>query len=340
MLITAVFFLTIAVSALISLWFITNAGKLGFMDIPNARSSHNLPTPLGGGAGIVAAMAAGFGVCYVAGAVEINVKYLSVIAGFFAMALLGFFSDRFNISAIIRIILQAAIAVVMVWRVGCPASFYIAGFDMRTGCICACFAVLWIVAITNFYNFMDGIDGLAAMQGLIAGAGIAIFGAIIGNRSVIPMGLILSGASAGFLILNFPPARIFMGDTGSYSLGLYIASFGLIDKRLFIPVTMVLGVFIFDSAVTLVKRLVNGEEWYNAHRSHFYQRALKLGYSHRQVTSAVSVIIAILTAMAAAYIKAPPLLQIVILVSAAAVVTSAAVWLVFKERSREKAPIC
>lgn len=335
MLISAVF-LSFAVSFLISLWFIGRAGKFGLIDIPNTRSSHTVPTSRGGGIGIVIGALAALSACYLFGLAEVAARYMTIAVGFFAMAMLGFCSDRFNTSAIARIIFQVIIAVMMVWLVGCPASLAIGGLVIPFGRLGAVFSVIWLIAVTNFYNFMDGIDGLAAAQGMIAGIGVALFGAILGDRSFISMGLVLFGATAGFFILNFPPARIFMGDTGSYSLGLYIASFALIDKRLAVPIAMVLGVFLFDASVTLANRLVKGEEWYLAHRSHFYQRAVKLGYGHLRVTSILSAVMAILTALACAYLWALPAAQIIIVIFSFAILIALALWINLKESNFKK----
>lgn len=332
-----IFLSSVLVSFAVSLWFVGGAARLGLIDTPNIRSSHTMPTPRGGGIGIVIGMAAALCACFLAGAAETVVKYPAIAGGFFAMALLGFCSDRFNISILARIVFHVLIAVVMVWATGWPESLTIGGLVITFGGMGAVFCVIWLVAITNFYNFMDGIDGLAAMQGMIAGVAIAVFGVILGSGPLVPMGLVLSGASAGFLVLNFPPARIFMGDTGSYSMGLYIASFGIIDKRLAVPIAMVLGVFIFDASVTLVNRIIKGEEWYMAHRSHFYQRAVRLGYSHLRVMSILSAVTALETCLACLYLKAPPPAQIVVLIASLSVLMAMALWVVIKERRLTRA---
>ena len=318
------------------LWLIKRTEKLGLVDMPNIRSSHNKPMPKGGGAGIVLGMLAGLAICHFSAMAVMNIKYLVIITGFCLMAIMGFYNDRFNLSALTRIILQTFIACTMVYFAGNPTSFEIGGYGITLGYIGAAFAVIWLVAITNFYNFMDGIDGLAAMQGIIAGIGIVIFGIILKEGSLIPMGLVLLGAAVGFLILNSPPAKIFMGDVGSYSIGFYIASLGLINRRLLVPIAMVLGVFIFDTVVTLIRRVCRGERWYQAHRSHFYQRAVQLGYSHLQVTSAISVLFVLLTAMACIYLLAAPLTRVIILIAALLVLTGSALWVIVKEKSTRR----
>ena len=319
------------ISFLISLWLIKRTDKFGLLDIPNMRSSHEKPTPKGGGAGIVLGILFALTGYWLAGKIKMDIKYFVIIGGFLAVASVGFYNDRFNSSALSRIILQTFIASTMVWFMGSPVVLEIGGHNFNIGYFGIIFAVIWLVGVTNFYNFMDGINGLAAMQGIIAGIGITIFGMILKDKSLIPMGLVLSGATAVFLILNFSPAKIFMGDAGSYALGLYIASFGLVDGRLLVPVVLVLGVFIFDTVVTLIRRIIKGERWYQAHRTHFYQRAVKLGYSHLQVTSVLSVISFLLTVMACIYLQALPLVKISIIVVAVLGLFSLALWIILKE---------
>jgi Fuc2NAc and GlcNAc transferase len=216
---------------------------------------------------------------------------------------------------------------------GWPPSFEVASFIITTGRVGAVFAVIWLVTVTNFYNFMDGIDGLAAAQGIVAGMGIASFGTILGIYPMVLMGAILFGASIGFLILNRSPAKIFMGDCGSYSIGIYIASFVLIDRRLLVPIVLLLGVFVFDATVTLIKRVISGEKVYRAHRDHFYQKAVSLGYGHLRVTAILSFIMVLLMAMACVYINALPLIQVLILIIAIIVLSTAATWVILKEKS-------
>lgn len=323
------------ISFLTALWLIKRTHKFGLIDIPNARSSHSKPTPTGGGVGIVLGILAVFGVLFLTGALKPEIKHLIVMAGFLAVALIGFYSDRFNLSTLKRIIFQSIIAGIMIWLVGRPTELVIGSFIIPLGYFGIMFGLIWIVGVTNFYNFMDGIDGLAAMQGIIAGIGIAIFGVILNDKFLISMGLVLSGATAGFLVLNFPPAKIFMGDSGSYPIGFYIASYALINGQLLIPIAMVLGVFIFDPIITLIRRISKGEEWYKAHRSHFYQRAIKLGYSHLQVTSVVSLLSLLLTGLGCIYLQVLPSVQIVVCIVALLALIGPVLWIISKEKNTE-----
>jgi UDP-N-acetylmuramyl pentapeptide phosphotransferase/UDP-N-acetylglucosamine-1-phosphate transferase len=152
-------------------------------------------------------------------------------------------------------------------------------------------AFIWIAVLTNVYNFMDGIDGLAASQAIIAGLALAAAGWLEGNPLLGACGGLLAAASSGFLVFNLPPARVFMGDVGSTFLGFSFAGLTLLGNlgvgggRL--PVefgVIVLAPFLFDSLVTLGRRVARGERWYAAHRSHYYQRLVQSGMSHGQVT--------------------------------------------------------
>ncbi|MFH1846070.1 MAG: hypothetical protein ABH869_00745 [Candidatus Omnitrophota bacterium] len=305
---------------------------LGLVDIPNNRSSHTIPTPRGGGIGIFAGIIAGLFGCYVTGIFSPDIKYLIFICGFSAVALVGFFSDRFKITARSRILWQIIISLIVVFFI-LDISLVLDYFkgNLFFAVICGLCCVLWIVSVINFYNFMDGINTLAAMQAIIAGISIAVFGIILPNKLLIPVGFILAGSSFGFLMLNKSPAKIFMGDTGSYLLGFYIAGIGLMDKKLFIPVVLILGVFLFDAVFTLISRVIKKECWYRAHRSHFYQRAVKLGYSHMQVSAGFSIIMCILAFMAFGYLNASFGARFGIILGAFFVISGPLVWIISKE---------
>jgi UDP-N-acetylmuramyl pentapeptide phosphotransferase/UDP-N-acetylglucosamine-1-phosphate transferase len=152
---------------------------------------------------------------------------------------------------------------------------------------------------------MDGIDGLAASQAVIAGAALAIAGTVVNNPLVSIGGGLIAAAAAGFLTQNLPPARLFMGDVGSTFLGFNFAGLSLLGNlgvgggRLPIEFgIVVLAPFLFDSMVTLARRIARGERWYAAHRSHFYQRLVRHGLSHAQVTSLYAAL-AVVAAVAA-----------------------------------------
>jgi UDP-N-acetylmuramyl pentapeptide phosphotransferase/UDP-N-acetylglucosamine-1-phosphate transferase len=147
---------------------------------------------------------------------------------------------------------------------------------------------LWIVGLTNAYNFMDGIDGIAGGQAVVAGLGWAILGIVTDQQFVSILGALLAATSLGFLFHNWPPARIFMGDVGSAFLGFSFACLAVIaanrEPALAIAGVLLVWPFVFDTLFTFFRRLKNRENVFSAHRSHLYQRLVISGYSHRSVT--------------------------------------------------------
>ncbi|MDQ6959827.1 MAG: hypothetical protein Q9M27_02270, partial [Mariprofundaceae bacterium] len=150
-------------------------------------------------------------------------------------------------------------------------------------------AALGIVWLINLYNFMDGIDGLAGGEAVTVAVGGAILLGLGGAMDLALVALLLAAASGGFLIWNWPPARIFMGDVGSGFLGYVFAIIALASEKAgAVPAivwVVLLAIFIFDATYTLMWRVLNGERWYAAHRSHAYQRLVQGGWSHLRVTN-------------------------------------------------------
>ena len=146
----------------------------------------------------------------------------------------------------------------------------------------------WLAGLTNAYNFMDGIDGLAGSQAVVAGLAWLVLGGIVGLPIVRLLGVLLAGSSLGFLGHNWPPARIFLGDVGSAFVGFSLAVLavigGLAHPRLPLAGLLVVWPFVFDTTFTIVRRLRRGENIFAAHRSHLYQRLVIAGYSHGAVT--------------------------------------------------------
>ncbi len=147
---------------------------------------------------------------------------------------------------------------------------------------------LWITGLTNAYNFMDGVDGIAGGQAVVAGLGWAVLGWLNHLPLISTLGLLLAACSLGFLGHNWPPARIFMGDVGSAFLGYTFAILAVIaaqkDPRLALTGLLLVWPFVFDTTFTFLRRLRGGENVFAAHRSHLYQRLVIAGYSHCFVT--------------------------------------------------------
>jgi len=147
-------------------------------------------------------------------------------------------------------------------------------------------SILFLVWMMNLYNFMDGMDGFAAGMTVIGGLWLAVVGGATNHWLLLVLPALLAGSSAGFLVRNFPPARIFMGDVGSVPIGFLFGALILWGSHdgvfeLWVPLT-IFSPFIVDATVTLFRRLLRGERVWEAHRSHYYQRLVLAGWSHRK----------------------------------------------------------
>ncbi|MCP8466577.1 glycosyltransferase family 4 protein [Pseudomonas sp. ZM23] len=261
------------------------------MDIPNSRSSHQIPTPRGGGVAIVL----GFLVCLAAAALLGGVDSLSLVALLPAgawIAAIGFVDDHRHIPARWRLLGHfLGAAWLLYWLGGLPALPMPWGM-LDLGVLGELLALVFLVWLLNLYNFMDGIDGIASLEAICVCMAGALCYWLVGAATMTWLPLILAMATAGFLLWNFPPARIFMGDAGSGFLGLVLGGMALqagwIAPQLIWCWLILLGVFVVDASYTLIHRLIRGERVYEAHRSHAYQRASRRYGSHLRVSLAVT----------------------------------------------------
>lgn len=264
--------------------------RSNLLDVPNARSSHTMPTPRGGGVAIVVSTL----VALVAMAWLEHISWLTTwaICGAGAsVAMVGFLDDHGHVPARWRLLWHfLAAAWVLFCFSGLPP-VELLGATIDLGWFGHALAMLWLVWHLNLYNFMDGIDGIAGVEAITACLGAAIIYAVLGVSGYMLVPVILAAAAAGFLIWNFPPAKIFMGDAGSGFLGIVIGALSIqaawIEPQLLWSWMILLGVFIVDSTWTLIRRLIRGVKVYEAHRSHAYQIASRLCGSHRYVTLGV-----------------------------------------------------
>lgn len=243
------------------------AEQKAILDHPNERSSHDVPKPHGGGIAIVAITLAGSAWWW-------TPRFAIVAGAALVIAIVSWIDDVRHLPATLRLGVQslAAVAVLMAYPVGAftPLAF------------------LWIVGLTNAYNFMDGIDGIAGGQAVVAGLSWALFGMMAQQPLMATIGLLIAGSSAGFLLHNWQPARIFMGDVGSAFLGFVFAALAVMawpNFRLAAAGLLVVWPFVVDAAFTFVRRASRGERLMEAHRSHIYQRINQRGLSHRAVAS-------------------------------------------------------
>ncbi|PBJ23090.1 putative undecaprenyl-phosphate N-acetylglucosaminyl 1-phosphate transferase [Pseudomonas sp. ACN8] len=263
------------------------------IDIPNARSSHSIPTPRGGGVAIVLAFL--FCLIFMASAdLQPIAQLIAMIGSGALVAVIGFMDDHGHIAARWRLLGHfVASAWVMFWMGGLPALNFF-GFSLDLGWFGGALAAIYLVWMLNLYNFMDGIDGLASLEAIVACLAMSVIYYLAGQEAMIWVPLILMMTVAGFLYWNFPPARIFMGDAGSGFLGIVLGALSIqaawAGSEYFFAWLIMLGVFVVDATVTLIRRLVRGDKVYEAHRSHGYQYASRHFGGHFPVTVGVSLI--------------------------------------------------
>jgi UDP-GlcNAc:undecaprenyl-phosphate GlcNAc-1-phosphate transferase len=262
------------------------------MDVPSVRSSHARPVPKSGGVAIVTAFAAGSLVVYsVADIARISdLHFWGFLLCAILLAIVSFVDDVTQRSFAVKVAAQVVCVVAML-TMGVKLSLLyvpLAG-EMALGWLGYLLTFLWIVGLTNAYNFMDGLDGLAGGVGVIAAVFLGAIALWQHSNFVYLMCYVLAASTAGFLLFNLPPARIFMGDVGSAFLGFTFASFAVIGANLdaghlpFYVVPLLLFHFIFDTFFTFVRRALRGEPVLLAHRTHLYQLLNQTGFSHGAV---------------------------------------------------------
>jgi UDP-N-acetylmuramyl pentapeptide phosphotransferase/UDP-N-acetylglucosamine-1-phosphate transferase len=295
-------------TAVFGAWLYLRFAAGQVLDTPNQRSSHTRPTPRGGGVAIVAGFLIGLAL-WLANGGSLSPRALGWLAGAVLVAGVSFVDDLRSLPALPRLVTHLLGAAIIT----------VAGVQERELPLLLALpiAFIYVTVLTNVYNFMDGIDGLATSQAIIAGIALAVVGAEVKNPVVETGGTLLAAASAGFLLFNLPPARLFMGDVGSTFLGFSFAGLTLLGNigvgggRLPPELgVVILAPFLFDSLVTLARRVLRGERWYAAHRSHYYQRLVASGLSHGQVTSLYAGLAILAAAAARAGISADPPLRV------------------------------
>lgn len=261
------------------------------IDVPNARSSHTVPTPRGGGVSIVLTFLFTLPLLLMAGLAPLSVVLALGGAGAL-VALIGFMDDHGHIAARWRLLGHFfAAGWALFWLGGLPP-ITLFGMAVYLSWVGQFLAVLYLVWMLNLYNFMDGIDGIASVEAICVCLGACLLYWLTGFEGLIWLPMLLAAAVAGFLFWNFPPARIFMGDAGSGFLGLILGVLSIqaawASSQLLWAWLILLGVFVVDATFTLIRRLVRGDKVYEAHRSHAYQFASRRFGRHLPVTLAVA----------------------------------------------------
>lgn len=287
--------LAFALSALATRASIAYALRRRLIDQPGQRRSHTVPTPRGGGIAIVAAILLCVGVPIALWAPE----RWPVVAAIALVAAIGWIDDHRPLGAATRLAVHALAALLVcmptllafatdpgpaMQALASPYGAVLAGYLLLVLVV-----VVTIVWSINLHNFMDGIDGLLALQALFVFVAMAVLLGRYGAPAPAAAALVMAAAVGGFIPFNFPRARIFMGDVGSGVLGLLIALLGLahLGQTALAPVNVaiVCSAFVVDASATLLSRMLRGRRWYSAHREHLYQWLVRSGRSHPRVVA-------------------------------------------------------
>ena len=286
----------LVLSALLTWASIAYAHRRRLIDEPGMRRSHSVPTPRGGGIGIVVAiLVCGLATSLFDASLTNRFALWWLIPPVLGVALVGWIDDHGGLSAGKRFAMHCMAAL---WTFAVPMLPFAAlggfvsdlppGLDviMLAGGLIAVIATVWSI---NLHNFMDGIDGILALQSIFVFSTLAALFADIGERGLAWQLALCAAAALGFVPFNFPRARIFMGDVGSGVLGFLIAV-AVIGQMLAPRIAFASGLlacsaFVTDATCTLVSRMIRGRRWYSAHREHLYQWLVRCGNSHARVVA-------------------------------------------------------
>lgn len=304
-----------------------SASRLRLLDHPNERSLHAVPVPRTGGLAILLSFAIGLfveAILDLAGLTGIGVLAASnvwIVCTLFFIAIISLWDDWKELSAGVRIcahFFAAAAAVIGAGLKVASVSLPLAG-SYSLGWFALPLTILWLVWMINLYNFMDGMDGFAGGMSVIGLSFLGLLAWSGGGHSVVLLTLLAVAGVSGFLIFNWPPARIFMGDVGSTFLGFLVAVLSVWGVRdglfdLWVPI-LIFSPFIVDATITLLRRLLRGERVWHAHREHYYQRLVLLGWSHRKTVFSEYGLMLACGGSAVIYQQAGPRLRLIVLLS-------------------------
>ena len=276
--------------------------KFNILDYPTTRSSHHTPRPRGSGIVFVVLW-----FIFLLFFLPQNITMYGwvIVPGALVTVLIAFLDDLFKVAAKWRLIAYFFASILgVIWLEGLPVIHL--GFRMLHlsvfGSVLAVFAIVWSI---NLYNFMDGIDGLATLEAIFVFGFGGCFLWYSGGDSLAMLSFGLTSIMFGFLVWNFPPAKMFMGDAGSTFLGFLIPIFSFLGEKFYnLPAllwVMLYGFFIFDASITLLRRMIRDTHWYKPHRLHAFQRLQLKHASHRKALTAifrVNCIISVLACLA------------------------------------------
>lgn len=262
--------------------------RTNLVDVPNQRSSHQHTTARGGGIAIVIVWFIGLGLLSYWQLVS-RALFITLFAGGSLVALVGYLDDRYQLSARWRVMAHLGAATIAVYSLGGLTQLNLGAWHIHLHELAYPVGIIGTVWAINLYNFMDGIDGLACGEAVFTCLAILLLSSQPSELTYLCT--LFAAVNAGFLVWNWPPAKIFMGDISSSLIGFNFAAFLLAGNANQTVPTLVwiilLAVFIADSTYTLARRVWQGEPWYLPHRTHAFQRLLQRGYSHLFVTGTI-----------------------------------------------------
>lgn len=315
----AVVLISGALSTLLTGAVRTYALRHGVLDRPNARSSHGIATPRGGGTAVIASAAAGMLIAVQLGLVRpFDASVLG--AGMIVLGIVGWVDDRRGLGPGVRLSVHLAVAGSTVYMLRGLPELALGTAVIRLGPAGYVLATIGLVWSINLFNFMDGIDGLAGSEAVLCFGTAALLLAWAGDLSLGAIAASVSASSAGFLVWNWAPARIFLGDVGSGALGYLIGAIAIAsENRHEVPllaIAIVYGIFLCDATITLLRRLRRGERPAEAHRNHAYQRVTRTWNSHALVAAGAAAVTAVLAGLAAIGTIQPHLMVLALLLAA------------------------
>lgn len=282
----------VALAFILSVWltrrFSQPGSKLYILGVLNERSLSDRPKPRSGGVAIAITIYVTLAIAVVLYFTESLDKLAWIGMAGLMVTIISFIDDRDTVHPVYRFMVHAAAAFLLIqtgfglWQIGLPGWVW-----TLPAMVAGVVSLLYIVWMINLYNFMDGLDGLAAGMAVIGFGTYAIIAAMAGDVSFMLTSAVVAVSAGGFLVFNFPPARIFMGDSGATQLGLFAAAFSLWGAQRgvfpFWATLLIFSPFIVDATATLLRRLLCRQRWWEPHKTHYYQRLVRLGWSHRRV---------------------------------------------------------
>ena len=294
-----------SVSVWLTAWAKEYSIKHQLLDVPSSRGSHQVVKPRGGGIAIIipVIIVVFISMLFVG---QHYREYGTLILVLIMLASIGWLDDHNDQPVLRRIGVHLLTGAVVLYGIGAIDNLQIDSFQLKLGPLAGLLTIIWVAWMANLYNFMDGIDGLVAGHTVIAGCTIGLWFSFSGDLLIASICYSLMAASLGFLVWNWDPARIFMGDVGSVAVGGLLATLAVLGNQAHnIPILafiLLYLIFLLDTGITLVNRMRRRKILFQAHHEHFYQRAVATGWTHGEVSTVsllANLILAVLATLVA-----------------------------------------